>query len=192
MSQPLILHPKTTEPLQPQSVSDLHQTSNLLHLIHYRNKNQHRRAKWWKDFSTFRREVRRVLELSIPASEEPERKGKGSFQRRREVRDGNVRRREMAMARVGFWKDARLVEGWYTYVVYFCLVKLSERARYMMGVRWQACNVIKDACLLPSWRSSTPATCYKAKLYAQLATRRSLQNRTWIVVFNEILPSVPF
>lgn len=108
----------SAEAIPQQSVLEVQEISNLLHLIHYRNKNQHRRAKWWKGFSMFRREVRRVLELSTPEGEELERKGKGSFQRRKQLREGNERRRKMAMARVEFWKQAGLVEGWYMYVLY--------------------------------------------------------------------------
>ncbi|KAK3715369.1 Ribonuclease MRP protein subunit rmp1 [Vermiconidia calcicola] len=35
----------------------LQHLSNLLHLFHHRNKNQHRRSIWWRHFSVFRRQL---------------------------------------------------------------------------------------------------------------------------------------
>ena len=35
----------------------LQHLSNLLHLFHHRNKNQHRRSIWWRHFSIFRRQL---------------------------------------------------------------------------------------------------------------------------------------
>ncbi|KAI9049528.1 hypothetical protein LZ554_006557 [Drepanopeziza brunnea f. sp. 'monogermtubi'] len=48
-------HPSAT-PLQ-----ELTSISQLLHLTHHRNKNQHRLAKWYKPFSQLRRQVGRLL-----------------------------------------------------------------------------------------------------------------------------------
>ena len=39
----------------------LHHLQSLLHLIHHRNKNQHRRSPWYKNFSLFRRHLSALL-----------------------------------------------------------------------------------------------------------------------------------
>ncbi|CZT46210.1 uncharacterized protein RSE6_06609 [Rhynchosporium secalis] len=48
--------PRPDAPLQ-----ELTSISQLLHLTHHRNKNQHRLAKWWKAFSVLRRQVGRLV-----------------------------------------------------------------------------------------------------------------------------------
>jgi ribonuclease MRP protein subunit RMP1 len=35
--------------------------NQILHLTHHRNKNQHRLAKWWKEFSLLRRNMAKLL-----------------------------------------------------------------------------------------------------------------------------------
>ena len=35
----------------------LQHLSDILHLFHHRNKNQHRRSIWWRHFSNFRRQL---------------------------------------------------------------------------------------------------------------------------------------
>lgn len=39
----------------------LQHLSNLLHLFHHRNKNQHRRSVWWRHFSVFRRQLNSLV-----------------------------------------------------------------------------------------------------------------------------------
>ena len=39
----------------------LKELSQTLHLLHRRNKNQHRRSKWWKWFAMLHRSVKRLL-----------------------------------------------------------------------------------------------------------------------------------
>jgi ribonuclease MRP protein subunit RMP1 len=52
--------------------AEMNELAQLAQLIHFRNKNQHRRSHWWRHFSTFRRQLLRVLtELEKPHSESP-------------------------------------------------------------------------------------------------------------------------
>jgi ribonuclease MRP protein subunit RMP1 len=52
----------------PSPREELHSISQILHLTHHRNKNQHRLAKWYKSFSMLRRHVSKLsseLETNI-------------------------------------------------------------------------------------------------------------------------------
>jgi ribonuclease MRP protein subunit RMP1 len=54
----------TLPPLKLPSTSqqaDLHHLSSLLHLIHHRNHNQHRRSTWYRHFNLFRRHLSTFL-----------------------------------------------------------------------------------------------------------------------------------
>lgn len=45
----------------PSALEELTSTSAILAAAHYRNKNQHRLAKWWKQFCVFRRNLSRLI-----------------------------------------------------------------------------------------------------------------------------------
>ncbi|KAL1619924.1 Ribonuclease MRP protein subunit rmp1 [Neofusicoccum ribis] len=58
--------PSSTAPtapprLKPHELADLTTYSDMLHLIHHRNLNQHRHSIWWRSFSVFRRELSHFL-----------------------------------------------------------------------------------------------------------------------------------
>ena len=45
----------------PTAREELHTISQLLHLTHHRNKNQHRLSKWYKSFSVLRRSIAKLV-----------------------------------------------------------------------------------------------------------------------------------
>ncbi|KAF2158175.1 hypothetical protein K461DRAFT_290420 [Myriangium duriaei CBS 260.36] len=59
-SSPSII-PKST--LSTTELSDLRHLSSLLHLAHHRNRNQHRRAPFYRYFLLFRRHLSRIIDL---------------------------------------------------------------------------------------------------------------------------------
>lgn len=50
----------------------LQHLSDVLHLFHHRNKNQHRRSIWWRHFSVFRRQLNKLLEEVNSLNEVPQ------------------------------------------------------------------------------------------------------------------------
>ncbi len=54
--------PKTI--LNSSQFQSLKSEFEILHLLYYRNKNQHRRSVWWKYLSILHRRSRRILNLS--------------------------------------------------------------------------------------------------------------------------------
>ncbi|KAK5108292.1 hypothetical protein LTR62_008607 [Meristemomyces frigidus] len=47
--------------LKSDDVDTLQHFTDVLHLLHHRNKNQHRRSVWWRHFSMFRKRLKQVV-----------------------------------------------------------------------------------------------------------------------------------
>ncbi|PBP20535.1 putative ribonuclease mrp protein subunit rmp1 [Diplocarpon rosae] len=58
---PVLLSTPSKASSDPSLVQDLQELSQLLHLTHHRNKNQHRLAKWYKPFSQLRRQLLKLI-----------------------------------------------------------------------------------------------------------------------------------
>jgi ribonuclease MRP protein subunit RMP1 len=71
-------HSKNINPTQHTQQTDLLQIFNILTLAYHRNKNQHRRSRWWKELSLLRRNLRRLL----AESEKEKEKEKEGFEKR--------------------------------------------------------------------------------------------------------------
>lgn len=86
-------HPPKALLTSPSTHNSLRQSANLLHLLHARNKNQHRRSPFYRHFDHFRRQLRGLLsDLAISQAKA---------------------RRSAAEARISFWLYAGLVTKWY-------------------------------------------------------------------------------
>lgn len=94
-------------PLSTAEAGRLRETCTVLHLLHQRNRNQHRRSKWYKDLRIFRRQV--LLLLPDVAEDVAER---SAVKRRLE----NVARRARFERRLAWWSEGGAVERWYMYV----------------------------------------------------------------------------
>ena len=88
-------------------LENLQHLSNILHLVHHRNKNQHRRSIWWRHFSTFRRQlnslVREVQSLHEVPTTHLQRTRKKTHDRET---TSNI------IHRIEFWRDV-LVPKWH-------------------------------------------------------------------------------
>jgi ribonuclease MRP protein subunit RMP1 len=73
---------KNINPTQNTQQSELLQVLNILTLAYHRNKNQHRRSRWWKELSLLRRNLRRLL-----AESEKEKEKEGLEKRTRFLRE---------------------------------------------------------------------------------------------------------
>lgn len=43
-------------------ITQMQETTHIFHLLHHRNKNQHRHSKWWRWFSLLKRCVSRLIQ----------------------------------------------------------------------------------------------------------------------------------
>lgn len=83
-----------------EKLKRLHDTEVLLHLFQHRNKNQHRRSIWWRQFSIFRRQLKHLLHdiagLTPTADTHVE---------RAKVEAARPRIEERLVERIQFWND---------------------------------------------------------------------------------------
>lgn len=90
--------------LSSRALQSLKTQTSILHLLHHRSKNQHRRSTWYRHFDTFRKQVRALideLDPEVPADALPSRKVK-TYQPAL----------QSAEKRITFWADV-MVEKWY-------------------------------------------------------------------------------
>ncbi|KAL1304378.1 hypothetical protein AAFC00_003380 [Neodothiora populina] len=93
--------------ISPQVQADLQHLSDLSHLLHHRNRNQHRRSAWYRHFSIFRRHVAILLSyLSVLAEQPTTHLGK----HRKKVTDAKVQ--AQIQAELEFWRDV-LMPKWH-------------------------------------------------------------------------------
>ncbi|KAF2087015.1 hypothetical protein K490DRAFT_17082, partial [Saccharata proteae CBS 121410] len=76
---------------------------NILHLIFHRNRNQHRQQLWWRDLSSFRRQLQQHLTDTEVLDGNARNPG---------VRGGKSTVKKRCDERLGFWA-AELVPRWY-------------------------------------------------------------------------------
>lgn len=85
----------------------LRHLSDLLHLFHHRNKNQHRRSIWWRHFSTFRKQINGLLQEVALLSEIPI---THTAKTKKKIRDRETQAK--MSERVAFWQDV-MVPKWH-------------------------------------------------------------------------------
>lgn len=86
----------------------LQHLSDLMHLVHHRNKNQHRRSIWWRHFSTFRRQLNSLVSEVQSLHEVPT-----THLQRSRKKAQDLETKEIISKRTEFWRDA-LVPKWHT------------------------------------------------------------------------------
>jgi len=116
--------------LTPQTPpSPLHSTlltdAALLHLLHHRNKNQHRRSLWYRALQSFLRELRRLLAaLALPD-------------------------RASASARLAFWAATPLLAHWHTsFTQLVASTQFAALGLALLGVLARVCRVTGLAAFL--------------------------------------------
>ncbi|KAF4634613.1 hypothetical protein G7Y89_g3506 [Cudoniella acicularis] len=80
---------------------------DTLHLLHHRNKNQHRLAKWYKSLSQFRRQIPKLVSEFE------------AYYSARAIKEESVyvvKARESLIARISFVRE-RLIGRWYLYLI---------------------------------------------------------------------------
>ena len=98
--------PHHPDKLSKDSLDQLTHLSTLLHLLHHRNKNQHRRSVWYRHFSLFRRHLAHLLSDYTLLSTQPT----TNLERTRlKAREPQIRTR--IEQRLDFWESV-LVPRW--------------------------------------------------------------------------------
>ncbi|TKA78590.1 hypothetical protein B0A55_03876 [Friedmanniomyces simplex] len=89
-----------------EELSNIRHLSDILHLFHHRNNNQHRRSTWWRPFSLFRKQLRTFLVRLETLNEAPT-----THLARTKKRDQDQQTRIQIQQSLVFWRDV-LVPKW--------------------------------------------------------------------------------
>lgn len=155
---PTLLLP-STNPKSAAPRAQLTHIATIAHLLHVRNKNQHRRSHWYRHFNVFRRELHRVCaELYLPlphrdstpsdGTAPPTAAGKTEKRRGKETADKVERR-------LRWWLEAALPGAWwdaFSHVV--GTTQYSGLGLVLLGVLAQAMKLVGVTTAL----QNTPAT----------------------------------
>ncbi|KAL3425652.1 hypothetical protein PVAG01_02443 [Phlyctema vagabunda] len=123
--------------------TELETISNLLHLAHHRNKNQHRLSKWWGTFSQLRRQLSKLC-LEIDASpyhqQTTKSKSKSKNQKMLEERKSRVEQRaefllDILLERCYLAFSGVVANNQYSALGLMLLANLARVARLVKGLR---------------------------------------------------------
>jgi ribonuclease MRP protein subunit RMP1 len=132
MSKPLQSRTPTKDDL-----AQLAHFSTLLHLLHHRNQNQHRRSTWYRHFSLFRRHLTALLAdyttLSTPPTTNVERT-------RLKALTPNLHTR--ISARLTFWQDVLVARWMRAFSQVVADGRFSVLGLVMLGVLGGVCRVV--------------------------------------------------
>lgn len=92
--------------VSPNNQQELQHLSDILHLLHHRNHNQHRRSSWYRHFSIFRRHLSTLLLHLAVLAEQPT---TNLAKHRKKVTD--ARTHASIQADLAFWRDV-LMPKW--------------------------------------------------------------------------------
>ncbi|KAK1071089.1 RNase MRP subunit [Friedmanniomyces endolithicus] len=97
---------RTAGRVSNEDLVHLQHLSDVLHLFHHRNQNQHRRSTWWRRFSIFRRQVRNLCAQIESLHEKPT-----THLARSKKKAQDQQTTDQLQQTLVFWRDA-LVPKW--------------------------------------------------------------------------------
>jgi hypothetical protein len=96
--------------ISQEDEQSLRQLADLLHLFHFRNKNQHRHSIWWRSFSTFRQQLNYLIKDISLTTDVP---STHLARVRKRSQDAKVCTR--LLERTIFWQDVLLTKWQHTF-----------------------------------------------------------------------------
>lgn len=115
----------------------LQHLSDLLHLFHHRNKNQHRRSIWYRHFSLFRKQLTALcLSLTqlntIPTT--------NVARARKKTED--VKTIKLLSERLGFWKDVMVARWQHAFSQVVADGRFSVLGLVLIAVLAETCRIV--------------------------------------------------
>lgn len=115
----------------------LQHLSDLLHLFHHRNKNQHRRSIWYRHFSLFRKQLTALClsltELNtIPTT--------NVARARKKTEDAKTIK--IISARLGFWKDVMVARWQHAFSQVVADGRFSVLGLVLIAVLAETCRIV--------------------------------------------------
>ncbi|KAF2768475.1 hypothetical protein EJ03DRAFT_257773, partial [Teratosphaeria nubilosa] len=114
----------------------LQHLSDLLHIFHHRNKNQHRRSTWWRHFSIFRRQLTCLGNEMTSLHEVPTthlEKTKKKF------RDQQIRKQ--LDQRIPFWQDVMVARWQHAFSQIAADGRFSVLGLVLLATLAEACRI---------------------------------------------------
>jgi hypothetical protein len=88
-----------------ENEQSLRHVADILHLFHFRNKNQHRHSLWWRSFSTFRQQLNRLLQDISLLTDVP-----ATHLERARKKAQDLKSRARIQQRLTFWQNVLLTK----------------------------------------------------------------------------------
>ncbi|CAD0086897.1 unnamed protein product [Aureobasidium vineae] len=126
-------------PLKLPSVSqtaDLQHLHTLMHLLHHRNHNQHRRTTWYRHFNIFRRHLGTVLEHLTTLAHVPT---TNLARHKKKAEDENLRLR--IQQTVSFWRDVLVPKAQHAFGQLIADGRFAVLGVVLMAILSHVCRV---------------------------------------------------
>jgi len=114
----------------------LENLSHLLHLFYYRNKNQHRRSIWWRHFSTFRRQLQKLLQDIKLINEVP-----ATHLERIRKRSKDLEIQINISRRLQFWQTTLVAKWHHAFTQLIADARFAQLGLVLLATLAQTCRV---------------------------------------------------
>ena len=115
----------------------LHDLSDLLHLFHHRNRNQHRRSIWWRHFQIFRKQFNSIAAEFKDLNDVPT---AHLARTKKKVKDQQTLRR--VEQRLRFWQDVMVPKWQHAYSQLTADGRFSVLGLVLMSALAEACRIL--------------------------------------------------
>lgn len=119
------------------SQQSLQNLSDLLHLFNHRNKNQHRRSIWWRQFSTFRHQVDSLCKDIACLNEVPT---TNLARAKKRINDGQINSR--TEKRLIFWQEVMLSKWQHAFSQLIADGRFSVLGLVLLAVLSELCQMV--------------------------------------------------
>lgn len=116
---------------------ELQHLSDLLHLFHHRNKNQHRRSIWWRHFSVFRKQLASLVSDISELNEVPTTNLAKTKKKSQDARILATHSQRMA-----FWRDIMVPKWQHSFSQVVADGRFSVLGLVLMAVLAQICRIV--------------------------------------------------
>ncbi|CAK3943059.1 Hypothetical predicted protein [Lecanosticta acicola] len=117
--------------------SQLLHLADLLHLFHHRNKNQHRRSVWYRQFSLFRRQLNNLthgitLLNTVPAT--------NVARARKKAQDAKTV--QLYQDRISFWRDVMVAKWQHSFSQVIADGRFSVLGLALLAILAEVCKIV--------------------------------------------------
>lgn len=120
-----------------QDLETLQHLSNLLHLFHHRSKNQHRHSIWWRHFSIFRQQLKKLITEITALKETPT-----THLARTKKKFQDVETKRRIDQRLAFWRDVTVCKWQRSFSQIVADGRFSVLGLVLLAVLAEVCRIV--------------------------------------------------